>query len=51
LPAAWQLAAAHLPPVHVALQQSLDDEQFWPVLRHASPSQTPAVHDMLQQSL
>jgi hypothetical protein len=37
--------------VHVALQQSLDCEQFWPALRHASPSQTPAVHDMLQQSL
>jgi hypothetical protein len=51
LPAAWQLAAAHFPAVQVALQQSLDSEQFWPALRHASPSQTPAEHDMLQQSL
>jgi hypothetical protein len=40
-----------LPAVHVALQQSLDSEQFWPALRHASPSQVPAEHDMLQQSL
>jgi hypothetical protein len=34
----------------VALQQSLASVQFWPALRHASPSQTPAEHDMLQQS-
>jgi hypothetical protein len=51
LPAAWQLAAAHVPPVHVALQQSLESEQFWPAVRHASPSQKPAEHDMLQQSV
>ena len=37
--------------MHVALQQSLESEQFWPALRHASPSHTPAEHDMLQQSV
>ena len=37
--------------MQVALQQSLDSEQFWPALRHASPSHTPAEHDMLQQSV
>jgi hypothetical protein len=37
--------------VQVALQQSLDWEQFWPALRQASPSQTPAEQDMLQQSV
>lgn len=51
MPAAWHVAAAHLPAVHVALQQSLESEQFWPALRHASPSHTPAEHDMLQQSV
>lgn len=40
-----------MPPVQVELQQSLDSVQFWPALRHASPSQTPAEHDMLQQSV
>lgn len=37
--------------MQVALQQSLESEQFWPALRHASPSHTPAAHDMLQQSV